>query len=162
MQFSTVLAKRPLLTTNCKLLKGIVCTTKEILPLFTHPQVSKSVCIFFISETENDILFRFPVTSTICYVYIMVVNGNQKCLITNILKYLLLCSAGRKKRKPYRFGLTWGLVINDRIYIFGVGYPLIIIQKWTHFMCVHAVCIFLSEAIILALNVKQFWLNINK
>lgn len=68
MQFSTVLAKMPLLTTNCKLREGKVHTTMEILALFTHPHVGPNLYAFyfFIYGTEKYIyiLFQFPVTST--------------------------------------------------------------------------------------------------
>ncbi len=41
-------------------------------------------------------------------------------------KYLNLCS--EDERRSYRFGVTWGWVINDRIFTFGWTIPL---SSWT-------------------------------
>ncbi len=45
-------------------------------------------------------------------------------------KYLNLCS--EDERRSYRFGTTWGWVINDRIFIFGRTIPLNMVSTVTN------------------------------
>ncbi len=62
----------------------------------------------------NDVLTMFL---DLDRVRILAVYGRVKELLGIHHQYLNLCS--EDERRSYRFGTTWGWVINDRIFIFG-------------------------------------------
>ncbi len=85
--------------------------TMTIFSRFPYKDYMEKFCHHLLTFMSHIIYLFFLPT--------MEVNGDQNLvMVTNILKNNFILSFSQKKRKSYRFGMTWGWV-NDRIFIFG-------------------------------------------
>ncbi len=69
-------------------------------------------------------------------------------------KYLKLCS--KDEQSSYRFGTTWGWIINDIIFIFGWANPLILILK----LCSCDMTSLLLDLCLFILKITFGWFNL--
>ncbi len=114
-------------------IKGIVHQKiKIVYSLFTHPQVVPNLheCLCsaehkgrYSEECGKQSSSGEPLNSIIFFFPTMEVNGAPKQPGYKLSStYIPLCSA--EQRNSYRFGITWGWVNIDRIFIFGWTIPL--------------------------------------
>ncbi len=107
--------------------KGIVHPKMKILSSFTHPvfpNLYECLCSAehkgrYSEECGKQSCSGAPLTSKVFFSY----YGSQWCPGYKLSsRYLPLCLA--EQRNSYRFGTTWGWVINDSNFIFGWTIPL--------------------------------------
>ncbi len=103
-------------------LKGCFHLKINILSSFTHRHVAPNLCTFF-SVKSRKIHFEKWLIVLVFFPHTIELSGYWKQFgYQNSSKYLLLCSA--EKRKSHRFRTTWEQVNDDRYFIFGWIIPL--------------------------------------